>query len=247
MNAFERHGIKHLSPSSLALYRQQPSLWCGRYLMGWKDEAGAKMWVGNAVESGLKAWLHGTPEGDARQIAMQVFEQQAQGEVSNDIETGRTEIGPMLSRAIEQIEPRWNSKPLCQVACRHFVDGIEVPLVGYLDFAFDDGIILDLKTTRALPSKPKTDHAAQVAFYCKARNAGQGSLLYCTTKKGALYGLSPDDIDAGYRSLIMAAKAVRTLLQNSPTKQDALRTFAPDFDSFYWSDATRKMALEALT
>jgi hypothetical protein len=246
MNHFQRHGITHLSPSSLALYRQQPSLWCGRYLMGWKDAGGAKMWVGNAVEAGLKAWLHGTPETEARVIAMQRFELEAQGEASEECEAARAEIAPMLSRAIEQIEPRWNSKPLCQVACKFFADGIEVPVVGYLDFAFDDGVVLDLKTTRALPSKPKTDHAAQVAFYCKARNTDQGSLLYCTTKKGALYPLSADDIEAGYRSLIVAARAIQTLLRNSPTKQDALRTFAPDFDSFYWSDATRKMALEAL-
>jgi hypothetical protein len=130
---------------------------------------------------------------------------------------------------------------------KHWVDGLDVPIVGYLDWQFVGGGILDLKTTRAIPSKPRSDHAAQVGFYCKARDCASGSLLYVSTKKGALYELTPDDLEAGYRSLIVAAKAVKMLLTNAPTKQDALRTFAPDFDSFYWSDATRKMALEALT
>ncbi len=113
--------------------------------------------------------------------------------------------------------------------------------MGYLDWAFPDGI-LDLKTTRALPSKPKADHAAQVGFYCKARSCASGSLLYVTTKKSALYNLSPDDLERGYQSLVVAAKAIQTLLKNSPTKQEAMRTFAPDFESFYWSEQTVKQA-----
>jgi hypothetical protein len=39
-NAFERHGIRNLSPSSLGLYRHSAALWVLRYLYGIKDEAG---------------------------------------------------------------------------------------------------------------------------------------------------------------------------------------------------------------
>jgi hypothetical protein len=246
MNPFERHGIKHLSPSSIALYRQEPALWCGRYLLGWRDDAGPRAWVGNAVEAGLHAFLHGYPPEESYARALQEFENKAQGVSDEEHDAARAEIWPMLEQAIAQLAKHKDSKPLYQVPVRHFIEGLEVPILGYLDFSFPDGI-LDLKTTRALPSKPKTDHAAQVAFYCKARDCASGSLLYVTTKKGAIYSLSHEDIEAGYQSLIMGAKAVRTLLRNSPTKQEAIRTFAPDFDSFYWSDATRKMALEALT
>jgi hypothetical protein len=242
VNPFERHAIKHLSPSNLATYRQEPAYWVAKYLFGLKDEGGAKMWVGNAVEAGLKAWLHGTPEQDARQIAMQIFEQNAQGEVSNDCEAGRAEIGPMLSRAIEKVEKRWDSKPLCQVACRYFVDGLEVPIIGYLDFAFDDGLILDLKTTRRMPSEPKPDHAAQVAFYCKSRNGGTGQLLYATTKRSELYTLSPEQIDASFAELVSAARAVRNLLRLMPTKEDAASMFAPNYDHYFWSDKLKESA-----
>jgi hypothetical protein len=247
MNPFERHGIKHLSPSSLALYKAEPAFWCGRYLLGWKDEGGPKMWVGNAVEAGLHAFLHGQEVPACHQIAKDSFEQKALGVRDDEHDAAREEIPLMLAQAITILMKEKDSKPLFQVAVKHWVDGLDVPIVGYLDWQFVGGGILDLKTTRAIPSKPRSDHAAQVGFYCKARDCASGTLLYVSTKKGVLYDLTPDDLEAGYRSLIVAAKAVKTLLTNAPTKQDALRTFAPDFDSFYWSDATRKMALEALT
>lgn len=242
MNPFERHAVKHLSPSNLATYRQEPAYWVAKYLFGLKDEGGPKMWVGNAVEAGLKAWLHGTPEQDARPIALRIFEQTAQGEASDECEAARAEIGPMLAMAITKVEHRWDSKPLCQVACRHYIDGVEVPLIGYLDFAFDDGEILDLKTTRRMPSEPKPDHAAQVAFYCKARNGAKGKLLYSTTKRAELYTLSPEQIDAAFAELSLAARAVRNVLRLSPSREDAASMFAPNYDHYFWSDKLRASA-----
>jgi hypothetical protein len=243
MNAFEKHGIKHLSPSSLALYKAEPAFWCGRYLLGWKDEGGPKMWVGNAVEAGLHAFLHGWGDEDCKSRAMTEFESKALGVSDEPTDAARAEIVPMLEQAMTILAKDKDSKPLYQVPVKHWVEGLEVPIIGYLDFAFPDGV-LDLKTTRALPSKPKADHAAQVAFYCKARDCANGSLLYVTTKKGAVYALSPDDLDRAYGSLIVAARAIQTLLRNSPTKQEAMRTFAPDFESFYWSESTLKQATD---
>ena len=54
MNAFERHGIDHLSASSLNLRRASPGLWAARYLAGLSED-GAAMWRGSAVEAGLES------------------------------------------------------------------------------------------------------------------------------------------------------------------------------------------------
>ena len=61
MNALERHGIDHLSASSLNLWRASPGLWSARYLAGLKDDANAAMWRGTAVEAGLRHVLYGAP------------------------------------------------------------------------------------------------------------------------------------------------------------------------------------------
>jgi hypothetical protein len=242
MNPFERHAIKHLSPSNLAAYRQEPAYWVAKYLFGLKDEGGAKMWVGNAVEAGLKAMLHGQTADEAKAIAMRVFEQSAQGEASDECEACRAEIGPMLGMAASKIMVRLGSKPLCQVACRYFIDGIEVPLIGYADFIFDDGTTLDLKTTRRMPSEPKPDHAAQVAFYCKARNGGKGELLYASTKRSELYALDDGKIAAAFAELTLAARAVRNVLRLAPSREDAASMFAPNYDHYFWSDRLKESA-----
>ena len=57
MNPFEKHGIKHLSASSLNMYAEQPAFWSLKYLLGFKEEGNAKMWCGSAVEAGLDLWL----------------------------------------------------------------------------------------------------------------------------------------------------------------------------------------------
>ena len=44
------------------------------------------------------------------------------------------------------------------------IDGLLVPIVGYSDAEFDrHGLIVDIKTSFALPSEIKTKHARQVA------------------------------------------------------------------------------------
>jgi hypothetical protein len=53
MNAFERHGIDHLSASSLNLWRASPGLWCARYLADLKEDGNLAMWRGTAVEAGI--------------------------------------------------------------------------------------------------------------------------------------------------------------------------------------------------
>jgi len=239
---FKSAGIKYLSPSALNLYRAEPTLWCGRYLYGWKDDAGPKAWVGNAVEAGLHAYLHGNSDGPTSierplGFAMNDFENKAHGEITGELDEARDEIEPMLRQACLAMADRFDSKPRYQLKCEHWLDGIDVPMMGYLDFEWPDGGIVDLKTTRSMPGQSKPDHAAQVAFYMNARKQS-GSLLYVTPKKHALYPI--DDMNVALVPLVQAAHALKSLLALARTKQDAIRIFAPDLNSFYWSDVTRE-------
>lgn len=83
INPFERHGIQHLSPSALALYRHSPALWCLRYLFGVKDEAGPYAWRGRAVEAGVDAIvMDDADDYEAIERAKQAFETEARGEIA---------------------------------------------------------------------------------------------------------------------------------------------------------------------
>src|SRR5690348_6379267 len=97
MNPFERFGIKSLSPTGLLTYQSNPSMWIGKNLFGWKDDAGPKAWCGNAVETGLHSRLNKAPDYIER--AYNIFDQKAMGEVSDDIDSARQNIEPMLEQA----------------------------------------------------------------------------------------------------------------------------------------------------
>lgn len=245
MNPFQRHGIKHLSPSSLLTYQSNPAMWVGKYMFGWRDEAGPRAWLGNAVEAGLQARLLGL--ADYKEHAKNAFEAKAQGELSDEITEARSHIEPMLYQAIEaymsDIGP---IKPLYQVKCEWWIDDIEVPLIGYLDFEWPEPID-DLKTTLSCPTKARDDHLAQLGFYLRARKKNKGRICYVTPKKFNMIPVTLEETEAPFNGLIRSAKAVRHMLSMVKDRYDAVKIFAPDFGDFRWNEQTKKLALEALS
>jgi len=93
MDPFERHGIRLLSPSSLALYRTAPWLWCIRYLFRVRDDEPAYLWRVRAVEAGIDAIVLGDAADDvAIEKGRRSFELFAQGEISPEIDKNRRAI-----------------------------------------------------------------------------------------------------------------------------------------------------------
>jgi hypothetical protein len=243
MNSFQRHGIKHLSPSSLLTYQNNPAMWVGKYLFGWRDDAGPRAWLGGAVETGLHSKISGAE--DFMERALHAFDEKAQGEIREDIEDARQHLRPMLQQACEAYKTRIGARPLYQVKCEWWIDGIEVPVIGYLDFEWPEQID-DLKTTLAIPSKPRPDHVAQIAMYMKAREKDCGSLLYVSPKKFAQYQITMEQAEEELRALVRSAKAIRHMLGMARDKNDAARIFAPDFSDFRWNETTKALAIQTL-
>ena len=240
MNPFARHGIGHLSASSLALYRNEPALWCLKYLHRVKDEAGPAAKRGTAVEAGVDALAYGFDEAQAIQTALDNFAVNTAGEASDEIEKERAAIPHMMRQAFALLKPLGTPEAR-QVKIEFWLDRIEVPLIGYVDYVYD-GALVDLKTTHALPSKPRPDHVAQVALYACARNE-KPALLYATTKKAVIYR-DEIDLNEGIRVIQRSARALRAMLSRCEDKHQASAMFAPDFERFYWNDQTKAAAME---
>jgi hypothetical protein len=180
MTPLEWHGIDHLSAASLNLWMANPREWAVRYLAKEAEEpADPAMWRGSAVEAGLARWLAGGSIEQARAAACDSFELNALGELSDEIEAERSLVNLMLDRACRWTAP--GELTGTQLRIEHWLDGVQVPLVGFLDFAFSSDIDVDLKTTRACPSRPRGNHVRQVALYRAARGR-RGGLLYVTDK-----------------------------------------------------------------
>lgn len=227
MNSFERFEIKHLSVSSLNLWRASPGVWALRYIARLKDDGNAAMWRGSAVENGLAAHLRG--HDNPCSIAHDAFDLNCQGEIADEITAERGLIEPMLD-----VCKLWKPPAelnATQLRVEYFLDHIPIPLIGYLDFAFQD-IDVDLKTTKACPSVPRPDHVRQVSLYRAARGRN-GGLLYVTAKKYAYYDVDDDAMERGLNDLQCDALSLYNFLSRCDSKQDALKSLPVDWESFY--------------
>ena len=234
--------FKALSPSSVSLFRNAPSVWAVKYLYSVRDESGPAAWRGIAVEAGVtQIVMGGKSHEEALQAALDNYELNAQGLADDKADRARNLIGPMLNQAMPLFAPK--GKPsMIQLKVERQLEGVPLPFVGYCDFVWDNEVV-DLKTTERMPSEPKPDHAAQVALYCHGTNR-TGTLIYVTDKKSAEYKLDADAQKAAIADLTRSAKALCHALSRFDRPEDLARCYAPDFTSFYWSEPTKAKALE---
>ncbi len=241
-HSFERFGIDHLSPYSLNLWRASPGVWALRYVGKIKDEGKAALWRGNAVETGLAALLRGETPFEALDAAHMNFDLNAMGIIDEKNEPERALIGPMLAQCAKWEAP--SDLNATQLKIEYWFDPIPIPVIGYLDFAFD-GIDVDLKTTTKCPSAPRADNVRQVALYRAARGRA-GGILYVTDKKQAYYPVTDEMMDEALQEMHAAALSLNNFLARCDTREDVLRSLPVDWD--HWSAPKTKVPLaEILT
>jgi hypothetical protein len=238
-NPFERHGIRHLSPSSLALYRAAPALWVLRYLYCVRDESNCYAARGKAVETAVDAILmEGASDNDAISLALTAFDDKIGSDMSSEVSRERGATRDFVRQASPVF--RELGRPLfCQRLVEVLIDEIEAPIIGYADYVYPS-FTLDLKTTFAIPSVPRADHAVQIAFYATALRSRPG-LIYVSPRRVACYGPDSIDVDGAWRLLQQSARAVRAMLAASETREAAAAMFVP-VDDFRWSSTTRSAA-----
>jgi len=112
----------------------------------------------------------------------------------------------------------------------HWFDPVPIPVIGYLDFAFD-GLDVDLKTTKACPSKPRPEHVRQVSLYRAARGR-DGGLLYVTDKKHAYYPVDDQMMDEALMEMHAAALSLNNFLARMDSREDVLRSLPFDWEYF---------------
>lgn len=241
MDPFEKHGIKHLSPSSLATYRGDPAYWVMSYLYKVRGDGSESMSRGKAVEAALDLLLADRSQDEATAEAQRIFELNVGGEISEDTDEERKNIPAFVGQLVLARSSLPAGRPtIMQGRMEARFDGIEVPVWGVSDYEWPR-IIVDLKTTNRMPSKPKPDHVVQVSLYGKTRDKAV-QLFYVTPKKWALYPIAPDEVTEAYARLEQSAHANRALLDAFETKEQIARLFVPDFDNFRWDDKTKEAA-----
>lgn len=248
MSAFKRHGIERLSPSSLNVWRETPGLWVLRYLFKVRDESSAAMWRGNAVEKGMEMILRGKPLDEATAAAMTEFEQQAQGEVSDEIDAERKRIPGMVGKVCDWHADMLQAKAAPELAATQlkvetYLDGVSIPVIGYVDFTFMEGADVDCKSTKACPSAPRPDHVRQIALYWRARNR-PAALLYVTDKRFAYFAPSEADLHNAVAELTGAARSLERFLSRVSDPVEAAEMLPHPTDHFAYGQASKTKLME---
>jgi hypothetical protein len=102
MNGFEKHGLTHLSASSINLYASAPDVWVVSYLFGRKTPMGPAPWRGICVEDAVVQILMGDSETAAIDQALAKFDKRFPiGDEKTSAE--RRRIQPMTQLAIEEL------------------------------------------------------------------------------------------------------------------------------------------------
>jgi hypothetical protein len=233
---------KHHSVARANKFREAPDAFVGSYLLGFRDEVNGKMAAGSAVEAGLWRYLLGDPMDFAIAAALEKFDAEMAGEVTKE----RDDIPALVTQAGAALFPF--DKPLTYQAPVKLAPGerfgLRYGVTGYTDFGYD-AFDVDLKVTWALPSKPKFSHVCQVGTYSKLRGDKPQKLCYVTPKKFAIYDVSPEELDMGWRTTFATWKRIETMLSIIETPADATALYPLNLDSFYWSDATKSQAMTA--
>ena len=125
------------------------------------------------------------------------------------------------------------------------LDGVSVPYIGYYDVVWEQhGILIDIKTSHALPSKISVNHARQIALYRAATGDNMSArIAYITPKKA--HALELENARQHLDSLAKIGKAIEKFLSVSDDPQELAAMTIPDVDSFYFNDPmTRQLAFE---
>jgi len=237
MNGFEKHGIKHLSASSINLWTNAPDVWVAQYLFNKRSPLSAAAMRGICTEDAVVAVLTGDSEvAEAVKAAHDKFDKTFM--VGNEKTTKeRNMIEPCMALAIDQLKeygkPEFPEEGQQKVSITAKTDDYEIPVIGYLDFVYPEhGVIVDLKTTGRMPSTMSPEHQLQRAIYQKAKGNQAVKFLYVTPKKTSMLE------DGDPTELLNYAKKQISRLEKflrAGTKNDIKEVIPVNPNTFYWN------------
>ena len=237
-NGFQKHGIKHLSASSINLWTNAPDVWVAQYLFGKRGPMSAAAMRGICTEDAVVAVLQGKNADGALDAALEKFDQTFPiGDEKTTKE--RAMIQPCMELAIQELEqygePEFPEEGQEKISITAKTDDYEIPVIGYLDLVFPKhGVVIDLKTTGRCPSVMSAEHQLQRAIYQKAKGNQIVKFLYVTPKKTNLLE------DGDPSEILRKTKTQITRMERflrSGTRHDIAGVIPVNPNTFYWNGA----------
>lgn len=242
-SAFDTHGIGHLSASSLNTWINAPSLWLMEKLLGKRGQMGCAAHRGTATEAGVSAGLfnHAMTEEQCEAVALPVYDRLTalSGDPKRDAERqvipGMIRQGLALRDHGQPIRPNESDQHRVEIR----LEGVSVPVIGFLDWLYADEV-LDLKTTLRVPSSMSEAHLRQASIYKTAHMDKRVRFFYVSDKKSEKHTLTREQYDGALRQLTLSAQRLERFLGLSKDARELAEIVPHSSESFYFSDATTK-------
>lgn len=245
INGFERHGIGHLSASTLNLWVNDPGLWLLEKLLGHRSPVTALMARGRAVEEGIHSGLidPGASVDDCIGRALSAYDREMVLVANERRESERLAIPGYVTNGLTHLR-EYGIPTAYQERVDLRLPDVPLPILGYLDWRFaQHGLIVDLKTSERLPSTISPAHARQGAIYARAHGHCGMRFAYVkpqASKKDAravaVYELDRTEIDRQIVALTQIALRLERFLRLSSDAHELCALVVPDFEKIVWSD-----------
>lgn len=238
-SGWERHGITHMSASSLNMFAGSQGAWVAKYLFGRKFPFSVAARAGVLAEEAIVSVLLGKKDDEtAIKDAETSYNKAIMLDRSdNNVKRGEA-IRGFVENGLRELLPfgapefDGDNQKSFSIMCKG--DGWELPVIGYLDcFYPQHKLIVDIKTTMKAPSVMSSEHMRQCALYHKAFNT-ETRFLYLTPKKAVWH--SCEDVE-GVMAEIKALLNRQEKLLRSFDKEDLVKIVDVQPASFYWGGA----------
>jgi len=232
--------------SSINKFKHNPSEWLVHYGLGLRSSSSPAMVRGNLAEFGayykIKRGMAQKNDEHFEKLITHKFNKnhffEPYKEISNAIEIAKKFEDKLYERQLRDIISYQKEK----VAS---IQGIKYPVRLFTDFEYDN-LIVDLKSTLRLPTKPKIDHLRQQALYSVLHDKPI-ALLYASPKKTLWYDLTKQDVKKGYKELSRDFKSLENYIDMCNNNiEDAIKITPLNTDPspFYWDNNIKKTAIK---
>lgn len=235
-NNFTRHGISHLSPSSVNMFAEDPAAWVAKYLLKRKFTFSPAARGGVIVEDAVVAILEGKDLNAVIDGTLKEYRKMTVFDNSDKAQKWADSMENMICQAVNELRPY--GKPEFEVDGEQKKIGITcnmgdyvMPITGFTDFHYPQhNLVVDLKCTQRAPSAMSNAHLRQAAIYKQAMGADV-KFLYVTGKKTQWFEIGDTaDTLAEFKAIVSRMNNLLSL------DVDTIVRTVPVVDSFYFTD-----------
>ena len=179
---FARFGVSHLSATSMLQFRADPALGVLYLIFKIREAGSPAMHRGSALDHTIGEMLESDATLDqegARAMATahydNLIEKTDEKYRPSDIKREREVVGRCLDECYPIVSD-WDTPLAYQHPIRLSLQGIEIPVIGFIDLRYPD-VVRELKSSARPRAGIVDDHAFQVATYAMAIRQESGAWL----------------------------------------------------------------------